>query len=456
MTSKLAYICIDQGGQSSRALLFDVSGKVLCQAQRPVTTNHLQAGQVEQNPKEMLQSVQACIDGALSAVPVVYEVAAIGIVGQRSSFICWHAESGQPLTPIISWQDTRAADELQALGLDSSQVRQRTGLFPNAHFGASKMRWCLQHNAQVSQAALDGALRISPLVSWLAHCLSDEGVNVVDPSNAGRTLLFDLSTQQWSKPLMQAFGVLEDYLPAPVPNVADFGHVGGVPLRYLNGDQASSVLALGPFEPGELRVNLGTGLFACCEFLPHNTEPLHLLRSQVLSAPEKSIQVIEATVNGGASALAWLDQQPEGEKSHQIPLFLNAVGGLASPFWRSDIAPVLPSGDKAQQRQAAIESMAFLLRENLAVLSQHQYVFDKVVVSGGLSHDATLLQAMADVLQLPVYRSDQTETTALGMLVALGMTIKAPMRLVAKPAHNALLMKRYARWQSLLQSALKH
>ncbi|MDX1572257.1 MAG: FGGY family carbohydrate kinase, partial [Xanthomonadales bacterium] len=246
-------LAIDQGTHATRAMIFRDSGRCLAEASIPVGI-HRSDGRVEQDPRELVESVRAAALQAIKAAPGG-EIDAAGLATQRSTIVCWDAATAEPLTPAISWQDTRGKAHVREL-VDSglaSRVRAITGLLPSAHYGASKLRWCLEHVAAVRDAAASGTLCFGPLASYLVAALTG-GCGLADPANAGRTLLFDFRAGDWSAEMLEFFGIDRAWLPQCVPSRADFGLMSlgdrRVPLRVCTGDQSAVPFANGRPEPG--------------------------------------------------------------------------------------------------------------------------------------------------------------------------------------------------------------
>ena len=467
-------LVLDQGGHSSRAFVFDADGRALRQAQRSVGATRPAPGRVEQDPEELVWSLREAID----EVGTEGDVTRAGLATQRSSIVCWDRTSGEALTPVLSWQDTRAAARLAALEPRRSEIRRRTGLFPNAHYGATKLAWCLEQVPEVRRAAGDGRLAMGPLASFLVFRLTRERSFVVDPANASRTLLLNLESQAWDAALLQAFDVSREHLPEILPTRASFGTLetpgGAVPLELVQGDQPAALFAFGPPRSDTAYVNLGTGAFVQRP-VEGELPPLErLLASVVFSEGERSRCVVEGTVNGAGSALRWLAQREgaseiEGELASwleevdQPALFLNGVSGLGSPFW----TPLTPrfvegeDGSLAVRATGVLESIVFLVVANLVAMNEALAVPRRLVVSGGLANLDGLCTRLATLVRVPVERSALREATAHGLSHLLTGVVSpdaAPsLNTVFRPAHDDTgqrLRARYDRWRAELARAL--
>lgn len=466
------WLALDQGGSASRALVFDSQGRAVAHTRIEVAHARPRPGWVEQDPEAVLQSLRDAADAVLDQLDDGQrrQLQAAGLVCQRSSLVAWDRETGVALSPVLSWQDVRAADWLAAQALDVEALHARTGLYPNAHYGLSKLRWCLDHLPAVREAAVRGRLLIGPLAAFLACGLLGERSGRVDPANASRTLLFDLDAGDWADDLLQRFGIERAWLPAIARSDADYGELRlrtmRLPLRLLSGDQSAAAFAFGEPDPSVAYANLGTGAFVYRVGIAQT--PPRLLRSVIHWSTSPRFAV-EGTVNGAGSALAWFAQQQGiADASRDLdahwpgagepPLFINGVGGLGSPDWRPDLAPrFIGTGDAGQQRVAIIESIVFLLQRNLERLQACDSPLRGLVASGGLSRSQRFCQLLADISQLPVHRPSDCEASARGCAFLLAGLPRDWGSLPAEafsPRSETALQQRYVRWTDALLEAL--
>ncbi len=468
-------LAIDQGGHASRALLFDPAGRLVDTEAVPVATTRSADGQrVEHDAEALAASVQAAIAAVgTRAAAAGWTIAAAGLATQRSSIACWHRGTGAAIAPVISWQDRRNAAWLRALEPRRDWIRARTGLVLSPHYGASKLRWCLEELPAVRAAAEAGTLAMGPLASFLLARLLAGGPCLADPANASRTQLWDPARRDWDDELLALFGVPRNALPACVDSRHDFGFLetpaGVVPLLVATGDQSAVPFAFGPLDPATAYVNAGTGAFV--QRALHGSVPTvpRLLASVVWSDAQGVDYLAEGTVNGAGSALDWLADREgttveallhgleAGAGGAEPPLFLNGVGGLGSPFWVSDFdSRFVGAGTPATRALAVLESIVFLLRVNLDELRGLGPPFGRIVLTGGLAASATFCRRLADLGGLPVWRSTEAEATARGLA-----------RLVAGPAAgwdagpgdtlrphpDPALAARFERWRASMPAA---
>ncbi len=460
-------LALDQGSHASRAILFDAAGSELAHAHVPVATRHSGEDRVEQDAEELVRSLRTAVEDAADAGGHAAILAA-GLATQRSTVVAWGRASGRPLTDAISWQDRRNAAWLARLAPVAQRVREITGLPLSPHYGASKLRWCLDHVPGVQRAAMAGDLALGPLSSFLVMRLTEERTHTVDPANASRTLLYDTGTLDWSPELLRLFDLAAAQLPACVSTRHAFGHVScagrRVPLSACTGDQSAAAFAFGRPEPGGALVNVGTGAFVQRVAPDGAWLPDGILRSVLCADEDGVLMSHEGTVNGAGSALDWLrdrvaldvDRALAALAAHEpvagdVPLFMNGVGGLGAPFWLPHFpCEFVGSGGDAAQLTAVVESIAFLLCVNLASL-QRAAPLTRIRISGGLARNDYLCRCLAALSRLPVERPAMVEATARGVAyLAAGKPESwraVPVEQTFAPSHAPALETRYARWR---------
>ncbi len=456
-------LAIDQGGHASRVIAFDARGEHVAESFTPISTFRSGHDRIEHDPNEIADSIRTALeDLAQTLGPDVERVVAAGLATQRSSIVCWDRRSGKALSPVLSWQDRRNATFVDRLRVHSASVREQTGLVLSPHYGASKMRWCLDEIAAVRKAREDKRLVVGPLSSYLLHSLLEEHPNVVDPANASRTQLWDPGARDWSESLTALFGVPRELLPRCVHTRTAFGQLSfwskQIPLVVCTGDQSAAPFAFGTMDAETIYVNIGTGAFLQRVSSEDNS---CLLRSVAYSDERQFIEMQEGTVNGAAAALDWLNERI-GIDTHRTaralkranavanpPIFINGIGGVGSPFWRSDVAPQFKGeGSESAQVQAVVESIAFLICRNLELMKDASTA--RVLASGGLSSSDYLCECIASSSDLPVERASLREATALGLAFLIADQPQAwntPTNFERfTPEPDAALAARYAQW----------
>lgn len=473
------FLAIDQGGHASRALVFDRSGAVVAEAFEDIRVLHPKEHWVEHDPQEVLSSTRHAIHLVLSQLGSrAQHIVSIGLATQRSSIVCWDRETGAALSPIISWQDRRAASWIERFAAKDELIHRATGLFITAHYGVSKLHWCLQNLPQVKAANLSHRLAWGPMASYLLFHLLQERPVLVDPANASRTLLWNFHTRDWDDELLDLFGLPREPLPRCVPTCHEFGHMEilgrRVPLTVVNGDQSAALYAYGAPQHGSAYVNIGTGAFVQRPSGGHVDYAPRLLTSVVLHDGDDVTYVLEGTVNGAGSALLEIETQlgvdpRQAERDivqwlnapSEPPLFLNGVSGLGAPYWIPNfVSRFIGEGDAAARIVAVMESIVFLMQVNLEEMNQVFIAPRRLVASGGLARLDGLCQRLADVTGLEVHRPADCEATARGLAFLLaGKPEQWPEQGGSNefaPRANEALLQRFARWRSEMERAVKN
>jgi glycerol kinase len=470
--TEAVYVAIDQGGHATRASAYSASGTLEGAAHVTIATQRNALGHVEHDPEEVVGSVGTALAELARIVPAARWVAA-GFAVQRSSIACWDATDGRALAPVISWQDRRGAAWLRSIARRAGDVERLTGLQLSPHYGASKLRWCLDHLPEVRSAAAQSRLRAGPLASYLLHRLLEERPLLADASTAARTLLWSPFERDWSDELLEAFGIPRAILPRAAATSQDFGTLAAdgcrVPVVACNGDQSVVPFAAGPLDFDAAYVNLGTGAFV----LRPTTDALRappLLTSVIRADAEHFDFVLEGSVNGAGAALDWLERHQGAAAGRLLalldradladdgaPFFLNGVAGLGSPFWRPDFeSRFVGEGSDLQLCRAVLESVAFLIKANLDEMDRHRPAPARLVASGGLAENRLLCRMLACLSESPVDRGSDREATSRGLarLVA-GMPagFEGPEHERFEPEGDARLLARYLKWLGLMREA---
>ena len=465
-------LALDQGGHASRAIVFDARGEVRARELVEVGERRAGADRVEQEPRELVRSLERAIEGALARVAPGERVVRAGLATQRSSAVCWDRRGGRALTPVLSWQDRRAAAWLARFDGRAEDVRARTGLRLSPHYGASKLRWCLDHVEAVREAAARDRLALGPVASFLAFRLCRERPLVADPANAQRTQLYSIAAFDWDPELCDLFGVPADALPRCVRTRETFGSIAAgersIPLAVLTGDQSAAIFAGGEPRGDTAYVNLGTGAFVQRPIDGAPPDVPRLLTSLAARLGDRATSVVEGTVNGAGSALAAFAQglgEPGFENElgraleevREPPLFLNGVSGLGAPYWMPAFRTrFVGEGDRLARLAAVGESIAFLIASILDEMRAALGPPARIVASGGLSEVEPLCRRIADLARAPVERVEEREGTARGLATLLGVRAAAAgAATVHEPRRDAGLERRYARFREEVEREIR-
>lgn len=466
------YVAIDQGAHATRAAAYDARGTLEGAALVTIATQHNALGHVEHDAEEVVTSATTALSELARLVPAE-RWAAAGFAVQRSSLACWDAQDGRPLAPVISWQDRRNASWLKGIARKADEVHELTGLPLSPHYGASKLRWCLDHLPEVRAAAAQSTLRAGPLASYLLHRLLAERPLLADAANAARTQLWSPYLRDWSDDLLALFGVPRAILPRAVGTMMRFGTLStvgkAVPVVVCNGDQSVVPFAAGRLDARAAYVNLGTGAFVLRPSASALRAPP--LLTSVIRADDANFDfVLEGAVNGAGAALTWLERHQGAAADRMLalldaaplvddaaPFFLNGVAGLGSPFWKPDFeSRFVGEGSELQQCRAVLESVAFLIKANLDEMDRHVDPPDRLIASGGLAENRLLCRMLACLSAVPVDRASDREATLRGLafLVAgepTGFEGQVMQRL--EPDPDQQLLARYLKWLELMRAA---
>jgi glycerol kinase len=442
-------LAVDAGTTGVRAFAVDEHGNPLCWSYREFPQHFPKPGWVEHDPDEIwtatigtLAEVQAKLAEAGRSVTT------IGITNQRETAVVWDRRTGRPLHRAIVWQDRRTAgrcDELRAGG-NEPLIRERTGLVLDAYFSATKLEWLL------TQGGVDAGpdLAFGTVDSWILWRLTggpDGGVHATDPSNASRTLLYDIAARDWSDELCALFGVPRWCLPAVLPSSGRFGMTTperaaglAVPVSGIAGDQQSALFGQACFETGMTKNTYGTGSFVLMNLGPTHPPPTEgLLTSVAWDLGGDVAYVMEGAIFVTGAAIQWLrdgigiidDAAETGPLAASVDdsggvVFVPAFAGLGSPWWdpyaRGSVFGLTRGSGRAQVARAVVESMAWQTRDVVdAITAAAGTKISELRVDGGASVMDVLCQFQADVLGVPVRRPTVKETTALGAAYLAGI-----------------------------------
>jgi glycerol kinase len=449
-------LAIDQGTTSSRAIVFDRSGRPLGQAQRelpqsyPRTAPGVAAGvaMVEHDPLRIWQDVQACVREALAAAGLAAaDVASLGITNQRETTLVWERAGGRPIHPAIVWQDRRTAAWCRAHDdpARAAWLQRKTGLLLDPYFSATKLAWLLDHVPGTRARAQAGELAFGTIDSWLLWNLSGGRLHATDATNASRTLLYDLHTQRWDAELLDFFGIPTALLPEVRDTAADYGRTeaglfgSAIPIGAAVGDQQAATVGQACFAPGMIKSTYGTGCFLVLNTGAQPAISRHRLLGTVAyrlgghttHAMEGSIFVAGAAVQWLRDAMRLIRAAGETEAlARSIPdtqgvYLVPAFTGLGAPHWdpqaRGAIVGLTRDSGIAHIVRAALESVCYQTRDLLEAMRPDVPAPTELRVDGGMAVNDWLMQFLADILGIPVVRPQSVETTALGAAWLAGL-----------------------------------
>jgi glycerol kinase len=468
-------LAIDQGTHASRVLVLDRRGEIQARGEREVALVRPQADRAEQDGEEIVASIHDAIAQAVAALGArARDIVAAGLSSQRSSAVCWDRASGSTLSPIFSWQDRRMHAWIDALAAHGDAVHRKTGLYLSPHYGASKLRWALDHLPAVRRARDAGTLAWGPMASFLVYRLTKERSFAADPQCAARTQLWNLQARDWDDELLQLFGLPAGFLPRSAQTCGRWGTLvsSGIeaPLAVVNGDQSAAVFAFGWPEADAAYVNIGTSAFVQRAVLRAPGHVPRQLTGIVLADGEATVYTIEGNVNGAGAGLEWLANEPGIddllarlpewlERPAPALLFLNGIAGLGGPFWRAafDSRFVGEEAEPWQKAVALVESIAFLLQANIDHMAAYVPPVQRIRASGGVSRLDGLCRKLASLNGVPVHRRDDPEASARGIAyLAAGRPNEWKVGArdeVFEPQDDSALRERYRRWRTLMAEA---
>lgn len=430
--SQSVILAVDQGSSSTRCVVMDAALRPLASASAPVATSRPAPGMVEHDPSDVAAGVLAAAGEALASAGDP-DVAAVGIATQTETFVLWDAESGEPACPLISWQDQRAEPQARRLDPHAEAIAAATGLPLDPTFSAPKLAWLFERDPALAGRAESGELRFGDVACWLAWRLSDGAAHVTEPSNACRSLLLDLGSLAWSPELCGLFGVPAALLPeirrSDDPRVRTSAGVTGfeAPITAMLGDQPAALLGQGCTRPRMAALTLGTGAFLWLNAGPGRPQPPPgVLATAAWDAARGRAYALEAFGANAGNALRLLrdlgllgdppSPMPDWGRPH--PVLVAAPAGLGTPRWHgADRITLLGAGSTTTRDalgRAAIAGIAHQIADALEAQDAERSM-DVIRVGGGLSADAGLVQAVADLSGLELEVSSVTEATARGI-----------------------------------------
>lgn len=428
MTDSAALI-IDQGTHATRAMVVGADGRVHASDFEEVALIRRGKVRVEQAGEEILASVLRTMAAALKkAAAGRLDIGVAGLATQRSSVLAWDRKTGKVLSPVISWQDRRVGPWLNQFQGEASWVQRLSGLPLSPHYGAGKLRWLLDNVPSVGAAHRRGRLAWGPLAGFLVFHLVKNKPYVVDHANAQRTQLWNLETRDWDEALLSLFKLPGDSLPACLPVCGRYGKLeaADIPLCTVGGDQGGAFFSMGRMSAHSALLNIGTGAFVLASTGGNPVDHPGLLAGLVASDEGRGEYVLEGTVNGAGAALDWAKRAwklPDLKKKLpewlngevDCPVFLNAVGGVGSPWWRADMpSRLIGTGEPWRRAVSVAESVVFMIQANLDAMTTAGRDIKRLVVTGGLSRLDGVCRRLADLSQNPVYRPAETEATVRG------------------------------------------
>jgi glycerol kinase len=450
--AKQYIMAIDQGTTSSRTIIFDHSGRIVCSAQQEFTQHFPQPGWVEHDAAEIWAAQEKTIGQALRRGKIKgSQIAAIGITNQRETTVLWDRATGEPVCPAIVWQCRRTApicDKLKKDGLEKI-VRSHTGLVVDAYFSGTKIKWMLDNHKGLRKKAEAGKLCFGTIDSWLVYKLSGGQTHKIEVSNASRTMIFDIKKLQWDKDILKALNIPEAVLPEVCESSGAIavtsgvrGLPDGIPVAGIAGDQQAALFGQACYAQGAGKCTYGTGAFL---LMNTGDKPVAsnsgLLTTVAWTIGGKTTYALEGSVFICGAVIQWLrdgmdffkdakqsealaTSVPDSGGVYLVPAFV----GLGAPHWdmyaRGAMLGLTRGTTRAHVTRAALESMAFQVTDLVRAMQADSGIKPRFLnVDGGAAANNFLMQFQADVLGAPVDRPKIIETTGLGAAFLAGLGV---------------------------------
>jgi glycerol kinase len=436
----MAILAIDQGTTGTTSILYNSGGQVIAKAYRELTQIYPQEGWVEHDPEEIWQTV---VDG-VRELRARYDkpITAIGITNQRETTIVWDRITGKPIYNAIVWQCRRTSELCGRYEKEQERITAKTGLPLDAYFSATKIRWILDHYPDLNS----DNLLFGTVDSWLVWKLTAGSVHATDFTNASRTLLFNIREKQWDKELLDLFAVPESMLPEVRNSMDDFGRVTAlkelfdVPIAAVAGDQQAALFGQCCFEPSSIKNTYGTGCFMVMNtgdtFIEsHNG----LLTTLGINAAGRPCYALEGSVFIGGAVIQWLrdelkliqDARESETMAQEVSTnagvyIVPAFTGLGAPHWqmeaRGSIVGLTRGTNRNHIVRAALESIAYQTYDVFrAMVADTGIVPKALMVDGGAVSNAFLMQFQGDILDVPILKPENIESTSLGVAYLAGL-----------------------------------
>ncbi|XP_071380928.1 glycerol kinase-like [Centroberyx affinis] len=450
---------VDQGTSSTRFLVFNAkTAELISHHQVEINQSFPKEGWVEEDPKEIMQSVYECMERTCEKLGQlnidISNIKAVGVTNQRETTLVWDKETGEPLYNAIVWLDLRTQSTVERLinktpGRNKNHLKQKTGLPISTYFSAVKLRWLLDNVEEVRQAVQSQRAMFGTVDSWIIWCLTggrNGGIHCTDVSNASRTMLFNIHTMDWDPELCRYFDVPMEILPKVRSSSEIYGlmksnSLAGVPISGCLGDQSAALVGQMCFKDGQAKNTYGTGCFLLRNTGAKPVMSEHGLLTTVaykMGKDETACYALEGSVAIAGAVVRWLkDNMGIVQSTSEIEklaaaagtsygcYFVPAFSGLYAPYWEPSARGIICGLTQFTNRNhlafAALEAVCFQTREILDAMNLDSGIpLRQLQVDGGMTSNRLLMQLQADILCMPVVRPTMSETTALGAAMAAG------------------------------------
>ena len=434
-------LAIDQGTSATKCALVDVHGHLTARSAAPLGERHPRPGWVEQDGREIWSSVQQAVASCLAQVESA-DVIAVGLSTQRESLLMWDSATGEPISPVISWQDQRGAEYCDSLRSEENErlVRSRSGLPLDPMFSAVKARWLLDAHDPQGVRARNGDVRLGTIDSWLLACVS--GMHVIEAGNAARTQLLNLEHVDWDDDLLALFEIPRACLPRVLPSTGPFPAMRGLPslpdgtpIHAVMGDSHAALFGHGALSPGQVKATYGTG----SSVMGLVASPGELQAGLCLTIgwmTDRPAYAAEGNIRSAGSALRWMASILGVDVARLVAMGLEAssdgvvlvpgFGGLGAPWWDRGAVGLLSNLTLGTSREAlaraALDSVAHQVADLVDAIGHSVGEVEAVFVDGGPTRSDGLMQMQADRIGRTVWRAGEPELSALGVAHLAGLS----------------------------------
>ncbi|MEI8222710.1 MAG: FGGY family carbohydrate kinase [Actinomycetes bacterium] len=434
-------LSIDQGTSATKTLLLDPSAKIISRGEHSISQSNPANGWVEQDANEIEASIYQAIEQALLKYKIS-DLAVMGISNQRESVLLWDKESGEAISPVISWQDSRTADICKVIAESGARdrVEELSGLPLDPMFSAPKIRWLLDKFDPTREMSASGALAVGTIDSWLTR---GRGNHSIEIGNASRTQLLDIQSGQWSEELLSIFNIPMEVLPDVRPSnfltyLHSEGALGSIPVQAILGDSHAALYGHGIQLPGRAKVTYGTGSSVMSLTSSVAKSNSGICRTIAWSIGNDITHAVEGNIRSAGATLKWLSQITSLDVSTLVSLSENAketglqiipaFNGLGAPWWDSQARGMLTgltlADGPAEFARAAIESIALQVCDVVVAMNSIGSEISSLDVDGGASANDGLMQLQSDLLQMQVNRPQSSDYSALGVAYMAGIEAK--------------------------------
>lgn len=444
-------MALDQGTTSSRTILFDKKGNIVCQANKEFEQIFPKPGWVEHNPEEIWMTQLLTMEDVMRQAGITgKDIEAIGITNQRETTVIWDKNTGKPIYNAIVWQCRRTSDIVDGLVKDGLRdfIRNKTGLVPDAYFSGTKIKWILDNVPGARNKAENGQLLFGTIDSWLMWKLSGGSIHATDYTNAGRTMIYNIFDLEWDQELLDILDIPKSMLPKVNPSSGIFGYTmpellgERIPISGVAGDQQAALFGQCCFEKGDVKNTYGTGCFLLMNTGDKPVESKHGLITTIAAGSDDQLHyALEGSVFTGGAIVQWLRDEMRlirsSSQSEDYARMVNdtngvyivpAFSGMGAPYWnpyaRGCVVGLSRGANKEHFIRASLESIAYQTYDVLkAMESDTGHIVKELKVDGGASANDFLMEFQADILGAKIRRPKCIETTALGAAYLAGLAV---------------------------------